>query len=84
MPSQCTIDLSSSTPFVATDPTYSLTMQSRDTNGDPHDDDLGVDFYSVKFTRTDVGATEMYSATAIAQGTGLYEANLSPIVAGTY
>ena len=84
MPSQCKIELSSSNPFVATNPSYSLTMQSRDTNGDPHDDNLGVDIYSVLFTRTDVGATETYSATAIAQGSGLYEANLFPIVSGTY
>ena len=55
VPSQCTIELFSPSPFVATDPTYSLTMQSRDTNGDPHDDDLGVDNYSVLFTN--VGAT---------------------------
>ena len=84
VPSECTIELSSSNPFVATDPTYFLTMQSRDANGDSHDDLLGVDNYSVLFTRTDVGTTETYSTTAIAQGSGLYQANLSPTVAGTY
>lgn len=83
-PTQCTVETSPST-YIATDPSpyYTLTMQSRDINGLAHDD-LGRDTYSVDFTRSDGGGSETYSATAIAQGSGLYEASLSPTVAGTY
>lgn len=81
VPSQCTIE-SAPTTHLATD-TYILTIQSRNINGDAHDD-LGRDKYWVEFTRNDGGGSEAYITTATDQGSGLYEARLNPTVPGTY
>ena len=59
-----------------------MTMQSHNS--------LGIaintksDVYSVTFTRSDSGGSQIFSTTAIYQSAGLYKASLTPTIAGIY
>ena len=70
------------TSHIATDTSVTLTMQSKNGSGVSHD--VTTDIYSVVFTRSDGGGSEIYSTTATYSSAGLYDASLSPTVAGTY
>ena len=63
---------------------YTLTIQSRDGNGNPLDSTFDV--YTVQLTRTDGGGTQQLTTTAVYQPAsgGIYKAFLTPTIAGRY
>jgi len=59
-----------------------MTIQSRDTLGDPLDSTF--DTYVVQLIRSDGGGSQQLTTTAVYQSAGLYKAELTPTIAGQY
>lgn len=81
VPAQCTIETYSSVNHPAIT-VYTVTSQSRNRSGVAlaHDDDT----YTVTMTRSDGNGSETYTTTASHQSSGLYQAQLTPLISGQY
>ena len=79
-PSQSTIETFTTTHIAGE--LYKMTIQSRDTLGDPLDSTF--DTYVVQLIRSDGGGSQQLTTTAVYQSAGLYKAELTPTIAGQY